>query len=160
MKNLSLLTAMLLAFTNLSGCAVNLKANGSTVMLEGVKPTLPASANLVRMFLEKPEQNYEVIALVNSSIHISSSMDIAQAEAVALEQLKVQATQAGADGIIDVVRDVTAGDTLISSSAFSTGTPWVSPFSGIHQGSEQTSVLRTYTISFRAKAIKLNTPLN
>ena len=93
---------------------------------------------------------------------VSGNYGIAQAEAAALEELKKQAASAGADGVIEITREVLSGDTLISTSGWG-GTPFVAaPMTDAQllalrtrPTQQTTSITSYYTINFRAQAIKL-----
>lgn len=147
--------SFMLALTLLGGCSLGLHATGSTVMLSGIRPPAPSSIEKVQIFLEQPKQPYEAVALVNSSIQIGGQGNFPEAEAAALEKLKQQAAAAGADGVIDVVREVVRGDTLISSTAFDTTTRLNgAPDLKTQQGTGYTSLSQTYSINYRGKAVK------
>ena len=131
--------------TALTGCAT-----GGTVMLSGKAPTTPSkTADEVELFLTVPTKPYKVIALINSS---RSGSDIGLSEGMALEKLKDQAAQAGADGIIEIQREVMDGGAVISSGAYGQAS--------LNQNNVRASaggigsLIKTYTIVFRGKAVK------
>lgn len=152
---------MILALT-LGGCASAFRTSGGVVMLAGAKPATPAPVETVQIFITPPTQSYKRIALISSSVPVSGNYGIAQAEAAALEELKKQAASAGADGVIDITREVLAGDTLISSSGWGgtvfTGAPVTEAqlqALRLRPNQQTTSISSYYTINFRAQAIQL-----
>ncbi len=147
----------------LGGCASAFRTSGGVVMLSGAKPAIPAPVETIQIFLTPPTQSYKKIALISSSVPVSGNYGIAQAEAAALEELKKQAASAGADGVIDITREVLAGDTLISSSGWGGGTVFTgAPVTEaqlqalrLRPNQQTTSISSYYTINFRAQAIQL-----
>lgn len=146
----------------LGACAAPFRTSGGVVMLSGLKPATPAPVETVQLFVTPPNTSYKKIALVTSSVPVSGNYGIAQAEAAALEELKKQAASAGADGVIEITREVLSGDTLISTSGWG-GTPFIAaPMTDAQllalrtrPTQQTTSITSYYTINFRAQAIKL-----
>ena len=150
---------VLLCVVLVTGCSFKLEATGSVVMLQGAVPEKAISVDAVQIFLEAPTEPYRAIALVSSSVGVDYR-DIAAAEGAALLELKRQTALAGGNGIIDLVREVLVGDTLVSTSRFHSlpelGLKDQRRLAPIKQvsGTSQTSVSTTYTLYFRGKAIQ------
>lgn len=164
MKHVKLkLLASCVMILMLGACAAPFRTSGGVVMLSGLKPATPAPIETVQLFVTPPGTPYKKIALVTSSVPVSGNYGVAQAEAAALEELKKQAASAGADGVIEITREVLSGDTLISTSGWG-GTPFVAaaPMTDAQllalrtrTTQQTTSITSYYTINFRAQAIKL-----
>ena len=138
---------LIISFLLIIGCAT-----GSTVMLQGAKPEKHTPIGKIAIYLEHPERPYKVIAVLNSSADSKNFGSVAYAEAAALEQLKIQASKAGADGIIEIYRDVLDGGALVASSSWASVVGTSSYASGF--GSGFGSIFANHSICFRAKAIK------
>ena len=135
--------AIILAFI-VAGCAT-----GGTVMLAGKAPEKSKATDEVELFLDSPKKPYKVIALVNSS---RSGSDLGLSEGMALEKLKEQAAQAGADGIVEIQREVMDGGAVVSSGAYGRATATENTARASAGGIG--SLIRTYTVVFRGKAIR------
>jgi len=135
----------------LSGCA-----SGGTVMLVGSAPDEPTPIENVQIFLEPPTRAFQVIALVNSSADTDDFMSTSGAETAALEKLREQAAIAGADGLIDINREVIENGAVISTSAWgaASATAVGSTATATGNSSGIGSLFRSYSIGFRANAIK------
>jgi len=162
----------LIATTLLTGCSLGMQATGSVVMLKGEAPIQPTPVEQVQLILNTKNKEFHIVALINASASVAEPKQIAIAEGKALQELKNQAAQAGANGVIDVVREVLVGDALISTMNYGR----IDDFSigdhathnndkhGIAQilhrehqtiSTGQTSVSRSYTVYFRGKAVHL-----
>lgn len=131
----------------LDGCAT-----GGTVMLSGSPPAEPRQVEEIEIYLEKPNRQYKVIAMIIASAETDDFLSVAHAEKAALEKLKEQAAQAGADGIIDIYREVMQSGAVVSSTAWGTAHGNDSLVHGTGGGFG--ALFRSYSIGFRAKAIK------
>ena len=142
----------------ISGCASFDPVTGSTVMLKGSPPAKAADVGNVSIFLERPEKPFNVLALVSSSVRMYDYSSVSEGEGAALERLKQQAALAGADGIINITREIMDHGTVVQSTAWTSAT-------AIHHGkrgfphpvdgwdSSQSSLYRYFSISFRGEAI-------
>ncbi len=165
--------ATLIAVILLTGCSLGMKATGSVVMLKGEAPIQPTPVEQVQLLLDTKKEGYDIVALINASASVTESKQIAIAEGRALQELKHQAALAGANGVVDVVREVLVGDALISTmnygriDDFNIGDYTTSQDHGAHGVTQvpyreyqtintgQTSVSRSYTVYFRGKAVRL-----
>lgn len=154
-------TAFLCLFISLvSGCASFERVSGSTVMLKGSPPAMTGVAEDVSIFLEKPEKPFKVIALVTSSVRMDDYASVAEGEGAALERLKLQAAFAGADGIINITREIMDQGTIVSSTSWTSATAFDGerrfPRSFAGTDYDYTSLYRYYSINFRGEAISFN----
>ncbi|VAW84715.1 hypothetical protein MNBD_GAMMA16-2005 [hydrothermal vent metagenome] len=157
-----LITAILL-----NGCSLSMNTTGSMTMLKGEAPIQPLPIEQVQLILTTEKQDYQVVALITASVSATEPEYIAVAEGKALQELKHQAAQAGANGVIDVVREVLVGGALASTTSFgyiddhSIGNRNILDIEDHLQrehnvvSSSQTSVSRSYTVYFRGKAVRL-----
>jgi len=129
-------------------------------MLKGSPPAMAGAAEDVSIFLEKPEKPFKVIALVNSSVQMDDYSSMAEGEGAALERLKQQAALAGADGIINITREIMDKGTVISSSSWTSADTLDGgrrhPHSVTGSDYDYTSLYRYYSISFRGEAISFD----
>ena len=92
-------------------------ATGSAVVT-GTERT-PIDPTLVKLYLEKPPENYEVIGLVNAASDagwtVQESMDYA------IQELKNQAARIGANGVLIA----STGETTSVVSGYNNGTGYV-----------------------------------
>ncbi|NOY71855.1 MAG: hypothetical protein GXP14_05675 [Gammaproteobacteria bacterium] len=160
-----------MAVVLLTGCSLGMSVTGSAVMLKGDLPMQPSPVEQVQILLETENIDYQVVALVNASVSLAEPVDIAIAEGKVLQELKNQAALAGANGILEVVREVLVGDALISTMRYG-GVDGHSPldhntldhdrhdltqtlpieYSSID--SSRTSISQSYTVYFRGKAVR------
>ncbi len=155
---------LLMAAILLTGCSsFGIPATGSLVMLKGEVPIQPLPVGQVQLILNAENQDYQIVALINASASVGESVDIAIAEGKALQELKQQAAQAGANGIIDIVREVLAGGTLTSTMKYGETDNHNNLRINGHNDKDrqtistgQTSVSRSYTVYFRGKAVRLD----
>ncbi len=151
----ALLIAILALIVFLSGCAT-----GGTVMLSGTPPASPTPIEKIEIFLEKPDKKYKVIALITASADTDDFLSVSHAEKAALEKLKEQAARAGADGIIDIYREVLEGGSVVSSTVWGSATGTAYGRGGYTTGYAHGTgggfgaLFKSYSIGFRAKAIK------
>lgn len=150
-----------LIITLILGCETFDPVTGSTVMLKGSPPARPVSVEDVSIFLEPPGKPFSVLALVSSSVRMYDYSSVAEGEGAALERLKQQAALAGADGVINMTREIMDHGTVVQSTAWTSAT-------AIHHGkrgfphpvdawdSSQSSLYRNFSISFRGEAIKFS----
>lgn len=154
-----LITCLFILF--LVGCA-----QGGTVMLTGEKPQLIKPISEIELLIEKPTKSYKVLALINSSAKTQSQFfgSSSEAETAALEQLKVQAAQAGADAVMDIKQEVLENGAVISSVAWGQASASGSAAGNNNYASGQASGTgsafgfgnwtKNREMVFRAKAIK------
>lgn len=145
--------------SSFTGCA-----SGSTVMLGGAKPAEKIPVEQVRLHLTPPTGHYEDVALIRASANVNDFLSINDAEAAALEKLKEQAAEAGADGVVDIQQEVVENGTVVSSSAWGRGRAYGGTIqignyenrSGIAsaEAGSVTTARVSRTIVFRAKAVR------
>jgi len=123
-----------------AGCAT-----GSTVMLVGNAPEVSTPVEQVRLFLEPPTRGYTVIAVVQASAESDDFNSISIAEGAALKKLKEQAAAAGADGVVDIIREIMDGGVVIYSDSLGDYPR------NLHS---TTTLSRSFSINFRGKAVK------
>jgi len=115
MKN-SIVAVLLLM---LYGCSMSSQISGSYVPLNATGSALQTiSPEAVSIFLQPPESNYQAIALLSASATISGYSDVAAVEAEMLEELRRQAASIGANGVMDIVREVMVGDKVITTNTW------------------------------------------
>lgn len=115
MKPLTWIFILLLSY----GCSTTSYIDGSSVLLAPQGASVSTiSPDDVTIYLQPPEQSYEPVALVVASATVSSYSDVALTEAELIRELKRQAAATGANAVIDVVREVIAGDQVISISGW------------------------------------------
>lgn len=138
---------------SLLGCA-----QGGTVMLVGEKPQVARPVSEVEIFLEKPSRPFRIIALVNASARTKDQLfeTTAEAQTNALNQLKQQAAEAGADGIYDITQNTVDNGKTTSSSESQQVRASVSDtrIKGSTSSSSFSDVLNDHEIIIQAKAIK------
>ena len=128
----------------LSACAT-----GSTVMLTGDMPEKSLKAkDQIELFVQPPVRAHKVIALVSASASFAGFGGVAGAEGAALEKLKEQAALAGADGVMEIQREIYLGGVLISSTSLDQKPVGVVKSFG--------SASAFPGVSFRGKAIKFD----
>lgn len=71
----------------------------------------------IELFVAPPGRAHRVIALVSGSATFAGFGGVAGAEGTALEKLKEQAALAGADGVIEITRELYLGGVLVSSTS-------------------------------------------
>ncbi len=133
-------------------------------MLVGNPPVTAANPSDVQLFLEPPKFSYSAIALVTASAAVTMNGDLAEIEAEVLHKLKGQAASAGANGIIEIVREFIAGNTIISGSSSAltsviknTNTADNKDLDLIQSRRDNLgSVSKYYLLTYRGKAIKSN----
>ncbi len=155
----------------LTSCSLGMNVTGSAVMLKGDLPVQPLPVEQVQILLETGNIDYQVLALVNASVSLAEPMDIAIAEGKVLQELKNQAALAGANGILEVVREVLVGDALISTMRYGTvdghrlldhnvldrdrhDLTQALPIDYGSIDSSRTSISQSYTVYFRGKAVR------
>lgn len=88
------------AVSILGGCAT-----GATVMLSGATPESPTAGENVEILEEPLSQPHDVVAVVSGNAYTSDYFTLDRAERAALQQLKAQAAEAGADAIMELSRE-------------------------------------------------------
>ena len=144
--------ALLSIIISLTGCA-----DGGTVMLAGAKPAVARPTDEIQLLLEKPEKPFKIVALINSSSDTGWTGSVSMYETLALEKLKTQAAEAGADAVYDIQETTMDAGQVVSSVDWGRAQlgltkkniPTATSFSG-----GLGSTFKTYTFVFRAKAIK------
>jgi len=128
-------------------------------MLSGSRPTYGKSPEAVTLFIDAPERKFTVIAMVTASIRIDDFSEVAEAEALALERLRVEAASAGADGVIDIHREVMDRGAVVFSSSWKHETELTDRDdlyrTGRKDRTKMATLDRSYSLVFRGKAIKL-----
>ena len=141
----------------LAGCA-----QGGTVMLTGEKPKIVKPTSEIELVIEKPQRAYKVLAMVTASASTKNQLFQATsyAETNALEQLKKQAAEAGADAVIDIKQDTIENGAVVSTTSWGQANVNGS-VNGNHVSASGTGssfgfgeMLKTHEIIFRAKAVK------
>jgi len=103
----------------LYGCSITSQVSGSHVSLNPIGNKLESiQPDEVTIFLQTPEQTYQTIALLSASATISGYSNVAAMEAELLEELRRQAASIGANGVMDVVREVMVGDKVITTNTW------------------------------------------
>lgn len=149
--------AALLAAAALIGCS-----SGSTVMMSGSKPATAVPVEQVRLYTETPRSNYQTVALITASAEVGTYLSIDRAEAAALDRLKEEAAEAGADGVMEIERDLVENGTVTSTSVWGRGSrvDWNNGMTTVSaRAGAQTSTYVSRTIVFRAKAIRGGGPV-
>jgi len=117
MKN----TIILIMLVMLSACSVTSQVSGSHVSLNAISNQLQAiPSEQVTIFLETPQPSYQTIALVSANATISGYSNVSAMEAELLEELRRQAASIGANGVMNIVREVMSGDQVITTSTWGT----------------------------------------
>jgi len=115
MKN----TIIVIMLAMLYGCSITSQVSGSHVSLNPIGNERQAiQPDAVTIFLQAPEHAYQTIALLNASATISGYSNVAAMEAELLEELRRQAASIGANGVIDIVREVMIGDKVITTNTW------------------------------------------
>ena len=157
MKNTIVAVLLLILY----GCSMSSQISGSHVSLNSTSSTLQAiSPAEVSIFLQPPESKHQAIALVSASATISGYSDVAAMEAELLEELRRQAASIGANGVMDIVREVMVGDKVITTNTWGMATRSKLEISGqdklkhaIINRHDQSVVSSDYLVIYRAKAI-------
>lgn len=105
-----------------AGCSTTSRIDGASVLLAPQTQSRSLAPEQVVVYLEPPEQDYQGVAMVVASATVTSYSDVALIEAELLNELKRQAAAVGANGIVDVVREVIAGDQTLSVSGWDVAT--------------------------------------
>ncbi len=108
-------TIVAILLVTLYGCSITSHISGSYVVLNPASTTPAISPGEVTIFLQPPEHEYQVVALLNASTTVRSSIYIAEFEAELVEELRRQSASIGANGVTDVVREVMIGDKVITT---------------------------------------------
>ncbi len=159
----------LLVAIYLLGCSIGIQTSGSTVMLKGDKRDQnQIEHRAVEVFLEPPERAFDVVALVYASAEVVDPRFVAEYESALFAELRAQAVRAGAEGIINIVREVVSDGTLVTVDNYGLG--WVHK-GGLHSSGEDlwlhyeglpgrqlTRIANHYSVLFRAQAIRFKTP--
>jgi hypothetical protein len=163
MKKLSWILIPLFAY----GCSTASYIDGSNVLLTPASQSLSSiSPDDVTIYLQPPKQDYEPIALLVANATVGSYSDIAKIETGLINELKRQAAATGANGVTDVVREVIAGDKILTVSDWgvtsrhniSDADPRLKHI--ITDRQQQGVISSDYLIIYRAKAISLSgTPI-
>ncbi|MDH4233839.1 MAG: hypothetical protein OEV15_01715 [Gallionella sp.] len=154
---ISFLSSILLA-----GCLVQTPISGGMVMLAGTPPATAANPNDVQLFLDTPKFSYSTIALVTASATVYTSSNVAEIEAGVVRKLKEQAATAGANGVIEIVRELRDGATNISGSTWKSVTKQKNVAGNNEMNQIQShqdnndSISNSYLLIYRGKAIKSN----
>ena len=115
MKNTIVAVLLLMLY----GCSMSSQISGSHVSLNSTGSALQAiPPEEVTIFLQPPESKHQAIALVSASATISGYSDVAAMEAEVLEELRRQAASIGANGVMDIVREVMVGDKVITTNTW------------------------------------------
>ena len=115
MKN----TVVAILMVMLYGCSIGSQISGSYVSLNSTGGILPAiSPAEVSIFLQPPKSKYQATALLSASATISGYSDVAAIEAELLEELRRQAASSGANGVMEIVREVMVGDKVITTNTW------------------------------------------
>ena len=115
MKNFITATLLLMLY----GCSITSQISGSHVSLSPTNNPLDSIApEEVTIFLQAPEQPHQAIALLSASATISGYSNVAAMEAELIEELRRQAASIGANGVMDIVREVMIGDKVITSNTW------------------------------------------
>ena len=151
------ITTTIIAFL-LFGCAFPREISGSFVRLDTASPSTKTSPADVKIFLDKPQQKYQVVALVEASSTIHEYSNVADIEGALLSELRAQAALAGANGLVDIVRETLVGETVISTTEWGTitksATPHLNPKIIQSRHDQLGSVSQGYLLIYRAKAIR------
>ncbi len=160
----------LLIIVYVVGCSIGIQTRGSVVLLKGnEREQSQSEPHSIEVFLEAPERAFDVIALVYASAEVVDPRFVAEYESALFTELRRQAARVGADGIINVVREVLSDGTLVTVDNY--GLDWVykgGVHEGLHSHSEEawlhyeglpgrqlTRIANHYSILFRAQAIRL-----
>jgi len=157
---------IVLVLVCLVGCSVGIHTSGSVVMLKESKLDQPqANVDAVEVFIGVPEKPYDVVALVHASADVMDYSYMAEYESALFIELRTQAVKAGANGIINVVREVVSGGALVTTDSY--GSDWVGSYTHKdlqhHDGLAQprkgpvmqsTHISNNYSVHFRAQAIR------
>lgn len=139
----------MVAVMALTGCSY-----GSKVMLTEREAAAVEEADIL---LEAPDKPYRVIAVVSGIAHSSDFLFTRiRTENAALERLKEEAVEAGADGIVQITRETLEGNMVLPY------TPWeVSSASGeeaLRSPEEKeewpSALIESYSVVYRGKAIR------
>ncbi len=156
MKNI--IVAILLIM--LYGCSISSHVSGSHVVLNPTSSTPAITSDEVTIFLQPPEHEYQVVALLNASTTVRSSIYIADFEAELVEELRRQAASIGANGVTDVVREVMIGDKVITTHTWGgTGRARLTPTEPheprhiVRDRQRQSVVTSDHILIYRGKAI-------
>jgi|GEM_PF-4623104 len=143
----------------LSGCI----ADGSATMLKGAPPAIPIPADQVEIFLEEPKEPYEKIAVVSASAHTTAIISRAQAEQMALQQLKVEGGKVGAHGVLlqdgsSRISEVYSLDSAEANVYGGYGYANVNAVGTSSTGIKEEYTFRGYAIRFHGRPIPQPTP--
>lgn len=127
---------------------------GSHTMLNGHQPFAPTVIDQVAIYSEPPKKPYTVIALVRASASTDDFLSSAHAEEATLKQLRTEAAQIGADGIIEIQGRKDAAGALGSSNRFGSAYGSGNSIYGSSHGSSYLDVI--HEISLTARAIRFD----
>ena len=150
----------------LYGCSISSQISGSHVSLNSTASALQAiPPEQVTIFLETPESRYQAIALVSASATISGYSNVSAMEAELLEELRRQAASIGANGVMDIVREVMVGDKVITTNTWGTAARPRHELNPqlrqpILDRQRQSVVSSDYLIIYRGQAIGYSTDTN
>jgi hypothetical protein len=130
----------------LAGCT-----SGSTTMLSGTMPAVGIPPENVELIIDEPQRSYKKLALVTASADTDDHLGFAKTEAAALRRLREQAGKAGADGVMNIRREVHQGDSIVSSNAWGTGVSSGNITTGSASGIS--TISSSQTIVFHGEAV-------
>lgn len=112
-------TIIAILMVALYGCSITSQVSGSLVPISPLSNNLKGiTAEEVTIFLQAPEQKHQTIALLSASATISGYSNVAAMEAELLEELRRQAASIGANGVMDITREVMVGDKVITTNTW------------------------------------------
>jgi len=145
----------------LYGCSITSQVSGSHVSLNTAGNKLQViQSDEVTIFLQTPEHAHQTIALLSASATISGYSNVAAMEAELLEELRRQAASIGANGVMDITREVMIGDKVITTNTW--GIAAGSKFETAEQNKlkhtivdrrDRSVVTSDYLLIYRGKAI-------
>ncbi len=154
-------TIIAILLLSLYGCSITSQVSGSHVALNPSNTSLGSiTPEEVSIFLQPPEHSYQAIALLSASATISGYSNVAAMEAELTEELRRQAASIGANGMIDIIREVMVGDKVITSNTW--GIAAKSSFENSEQNRQKHTIIdrrdrsvvtSDYLVIYRGKAI-------
>jgi len=143
-----------------TGCATGPIVTGSAIVLDQQQP-IPQqlASNQVTLYLSPPLKQYQPIAMVTASGHMGHYSDLSRLESALVEELRKQAASIGANGIMQIEKEILTGQTVISRSAWREIPPAERthqpppPLANARLETSQKTISSEYSVIYRGKAI-------
>lgn len=154
--------SFLISVLFLSACSFSIHTSGGAVLLQPQQVLSPSLPEQVTLYIEQPDAAYDVVALVQASADVMDYGYIAEYETAVLQELRQQAANVGAHGVIEIVREVVSDGAMVTTDSYGSGwnikavpdEPRSSKFVQ-HHSTQSSKVSQQYTVYFRGKAIRL-----